>query len=138
MNAPQQQPDFGTNIEAQADPGVAPDVIIPDENTPVLHRPTVGKGKKPNQLARYKKRVWIVLEDNENIPPTGQFFGHQGIGFILQPGKPAEVPVEIIEILNNAEYLAPVVDQATRQIIDYRPRLRFPYRVVPAPQEQAA
>lgn len=134
MNAPA-QPDFGTNIEAQ-DPGVAPEVVIPDENTPVLHRPTVSK--KPNQLARYKKRVWLVLEDNENIPPTGQFFGHNGTGFILVPGKPVEVPVELLNILNDAEYLAPVVDQATRQIIDYRPRLRFPYRIVPAPQEQAA
>lgn len=77
-------------------------------------------------------RVRIVLEDNDNIPPTGQFFGHNGKGYILRSGEPADVPPEIINILNDAIYDAPIVDPQTQQIIGYRKRLRFPYSVVKA------
>ena len=31
------------------------------------------------------KRVRIVLEDNDTIPPTGQFIGVNGKGYILRP-----------------------------------------------------
>jgi hypothetical protein len=90
-------------------------------------------------MARYKKRIWIVLTDNDQIPPTGLFLGHNGIGFMLRANIPAEVPVELLGILNNAIWDAPEVDQVTKQIIRYTPRLRFPYQVVRRPQaEQAA
>lgn len=105
-------------------------------NVPISAPPP--KKAATNRLAPYKKRIWIVLEDNDDIPPTGQFFGHNGVGFMLRPGLPVEVPSEIVDILNNAEYLAPQVDPQTRQIIGYRPRLRFPYRIVPAPDREAA
>lgn len=105
----------------------------------VVAAPPKPKVKAEGVMAKYKKRVWIVLEDNENIPPTGQFIGHDGNGFMLRSGVAVEVPVELVEILNNAVYLAPVVDPQTRQIIDYRERLRFPYRVLPhAPDAKAA
>jgi hypothetical protein len=130
--------DLGSNIESDETimPQAASGVPLPELNVPVREAP---KSKlKPNQLAKYKQRVWLVLEDNDNIPPTGQFIGHNGTGFMLKAGVPAEVPVEVLEILNNAEYLAPVVDQVTKQVIDYKPRLRFPYRLVNAPREEAA
>jgi hypothetical protein len=69
-----------------------------------------------------------VLEDNENIPPTGLFIGHNGRGFILRSGEKAMVPEELLNVLNDAVWSAPIVDEATRQIIGYRKRLRFPYR----------
>lgn len=81
-------------------------------------------------------RVRIVLEDNDQIPPTGQFFGHNGRGFILRSGEAADVPPEIIDILNHAQWDAPIVDEQTRQIIGYRRRLRFPYRML-KPGEEA-
>lgn len=73
-------------------------------------------------------RACIVLEDNENIPPTGLFIGHNGRGFILRSGEKAMVPEELLNVLNDAVWSAPIVDEATRQIIGYRKRLRFPYR----------
>lgn len=93
---------------------------------------------KADRLGPYRERVWIILEDNDGVPPTGQFFGHNGVGFMLKSGVPAEVPKEIVDILNNAVYDAPQVDQATQQIIGYRSRLRFPYRIVPAPVREVA
>lgn len=119
MNA---QAGFGSNIDD--------DTTMPEG---ALVREPPKSAVKSDRLARYKQRVWIMLEDNENIPPTGQFIGHDGVGFMLQAGVAAEVPLELIDILNNAVYLAPTVDQATKQIIGYRERLRFPYRVVAKP-----
>lgn len=124
---------FGSNIGDDDDD----DVGLPQIGTLVREvRPS--DKPAPNQLAQYKKRVWIILEDNESIPPTGLFIGHNGVGFMLKAGVPAEVPVELLEILNHAEYNAPVVDPSTKQIIEYRPRLRFSYRRVAPPTEQVA
>jgi len=75
-------------------------------------------------------RVKIILEENENIPPTGQFFGLNGTGYILRAGEVAEVPVGIIDILDNAIELSPVVDPMTKQPVSHRPRHRFSYRMV--------
>jgi len=74
-------------------------------------------------------RVRIQLEENENIPPTGQFFGAQGRGYILRPGEPADVPQSIINILDTSVESHPVKD-ASDVVIGYRDRLRYPYRVV--------
>lgn len=76
------------------------------------------------------KRVTIVLEDNENIPPTGQFIGVNGRGYMLRSGEPASVPVEVIEVLNNAVQSVAERDPVSQQVVGYRARLRFPYRVV--------
>lgn len=78
-----------------------------------------------------EKRVTIILEENEQIPPTGQFFGVQGRGYVLRPGEAAEVPLSIIDILNSAVMAVPVKDSGDR-VIGYRDKLRFPYRVVTA------
>jgi len=75
------------------------------------------------------RMVEITLEENENIPPTGQFFGINGRTYILKPGVPAKVPLEIIHVLNDATMSVPEVDPYTNQVMGYRNRLRFPYRV---------
>jgi hypothetical protein len=80
------------------------------------------------------ERVWIVLEENDEIPPTGQFIGHNGTGYLLKPGEPALVPAHIIEILDHAVTSTPVVDPVTKQVTGHRDRMRFPYRRVAAPE----
>jgi len=70
----------------------------------------------------------IMLEENNDIPPTGLFIGHNGRGYILKPGEPADVPNFLISILDNAVALVPYTDPSTMQIVSYRERLRFPYR----------
>jgi len=75
-------------------------------------------------------RVRIILEDNEHIPPTGLFFGAQGVGYMLKANMAADVPPSIINILDSAIMATPIVDPDTMQITGYRDRLRFPYRVV--------
>lgn len=81
------------------------------------------------------KSRWVVLDDNDDIPPTGLFVGHNGIGFMLQTGVAALVPEHVLDILDDAIMEAPVIDPKTKQIIAYRPRPRYTYREVPAPTE---
>jgi hypothetical protein len=75
-------------------------------------------------------RVKIVLAENDDIPPTGLFVGLNGRGFLIKPGEPVEVPRGVLEILDNAVMSAPQIDPQTRQVMGYRERMRFPYRLV--------
>lgn len=74
------------------------------------------------------KRVRIVLEDNSEIPPTGQFFSVNGRAYILRSNEEAEVPVELLSVLNDAVMEVPIVQND--QVTGYRKRMRFPYRVI--------
>ena len=74
-------------------------------------------------------RVRIILEENDNIPPTGLFVGVNGRSFLVRAGEEVEVPVEVVEALNDAVESVPRTD-ASGNIVDYRNRLRFPYRLL--------
>lgn len=77
-------------------------------------------------------RIWLVLEENENIPRGGQFFGYNGAAFMLKPGVKANVPTGILNILNDAVMAVPVVDPQSLTVVDWRKKLRYPYRIVTA------
>jgi hypothetical protein len=77
-----------------------------------------------------EKKVAIVLEENDNIPPTGQFISLNGRTWMLRPGEAVEVPVGLLRVLDDAVQSVPQVDPTTRQIVGYRRKLRFPYRLV--------
>lgn len=74
------------------------------------------------------KRIKILLEENDDIPPTGLPLGHNGNTYVILPGEPVEVPEFLLEILDHAVMSAPQVDPQTRRVVGYRDRLRFPYR----------
>ncbi len=71
--------------------------------------------------------VRIMLEDTDRIPPTGQFFGINGKTYMLRAGEEANVPIGIIDILENAIESHPVKDGLNR-VVGSRSRMRFPYR----------
>jgi hypothetical protein len=81
-------------------------------------------------VSEVPKRVRILLEENDNIPPTGQYFGINGKGYMLRPGEETEVPVELLGVLNDAVQEVPVVNPQTQQVESFRKKLRFPYRVL--------
>ena len=119
-----------TNLqEDEAAPGLA---AIKMEPALVRDAP-----ERPKQTVKVEgPRVRIVLEDNDNIPPTGLFLGADGVGYMLKANMPADVPPSIIGILDTAVMATPIVDPDTLQVTGFRDRLRFPYRVVahiPAP-----
>lgn len=133
------------------------EALTREPNTPLANKPK--PGAKP-----LFARITIILEENESIPPSGQFFGYhtnwinpetlesleervqsqeitrkeahvmasESITFeaYLRPGEEADVPVELLSVLNDAVTDAPIIDPVTSQVLGYRSRLRYPYRIV--------
>src|SRR5208282_5493242 len=114
---------FGSNIEGLVEglPAITPDYVREQPKTQVA--PNVGKYYNED-------RVRVILEEQKGIPPTGQFFGVNGIGYLLKPGQPADVPASIVDILNHAVESEPVVEDETMKVVRFRNRLRLPYRVI--------
>lgn len=74
--------------------------------------------------------VKILLEENDDIPPTGLFVGHNGRGYLIRTGEPVNVPRPVLEILENAVQMVPQVDPGTKQVVGYREKMRYPYRLI--------
>jgi hypothetical protein len=82
--------------------------------------------KKPASVM--PETIKIVLEENDDIPPTGLFVGLNGRGYLIRPGEEVTVPSGVVEILTNAVMSSPQVDPQTRQVLGYRERMRYPFR----------
>lgn len=127
---------------AKADKPMTPEVVAHAEDAVTAHEIAVAQAvikanadtaaralerAKPNMRPG---RTTIMLEENENIPRGGQFFGINGASFLLKPGIEVSVPNGIIDILNNAEMSVPVVNSEYLQVVGWRRKLRYPYRVI--------
>lgn len=87
------------------------------------------------QAPANEQRIRIVLEDNDQIPPGGQFLQVDGRPFLLQSGMEMDAPVSVLDVLDHAVTSVPVTDE-NKNIVGYRDRLRFPYRVVRHAREE--
>lgn len=125
-------------IREQIDPNSA------FHTAPVIDRPAPKRKIETNPY-KNEKRVWIVLERSDRIPPTGQYFGYtaeveQLYGtkhrtpreYILRSGEKAWVPEGLVNVLNDAVESVPVKD-AEERVVGYEDRLRFSYRIVKDP-----
>jgi len=90
-------------------------------------KPTSPDAAAPVQAA--PKRIRILLEENDNIPPTGLFIGVNGRSYLLVPGEEVAVPPEVVEALNDAVEDIPRVD-SSNNVVDYRKKMRFPFRLL--------
>jgi len=88
------------------------------------------KIQKTKTSVNMPETVKIVLEENDDIPPTGLFVGLNGKGYLIRPGEPVDLPPGVIEILEHAVMSTPQVDPATKQVVGYRERMKYPYRYV--------
>lgn len=96
---------------------------------------TRAKGAAKRAAKGMPRMTWIVLEENEDIPPTGLPISHNGNACIIRAGEPVQVPDHILNVLDTAVMSSPQIDPTTRQVLGYRERMRFPYRRVDAPAE---
>jgi hypothetical protein len=86
--------------------------------------PVVVKRKAPTR----PETVRLILEENEEIPPTGLFVGLNGRGYLIRPGEEVTVPYGVAEILEHAVTSVPQMDPQTRQVVGYRDRMRYSFR----------
>lgn len=112
--------------------GPLSNLLEEDAPVPALHPRT--SVEQPEVVKPPEKKVTIILEENENIPPTGQFVqygsGYELHSFIIRPGEEVTVPRAVLNVLDNAVQDIPQIDPTTRQVVGYRKSLRFPYRVI--------
>lgn len=133
------------------------EALTREANAPLVHAP------KADVRPLFAK-VRIILEENEGIAPSGQYFGLHGnwvnpetlealeekvqakemtrkeavlaatenIQFeaYLRSGEEADVPVELLSLLNDAVQDVPIIDPLTSQVLGYKSRLRYPYRII--------
>jgi len=123
------QLDMGDNISEPPPPP------SPSKNpAPRPHRKGTGPGQGPGgkpPVPSGEQKIRILLEDNEQIPPGGQFVQVNGRSFLIQAGYEVEVPQSVLDVLDHAVMSVPVTNQE-KTVIGYRDRLRFPYRVITA------
>lgn len=82
-----------------------------------------------------EKTVCIVLDENDNIPPPGLFIGLNGRTFMIKPGFEVNVPIGVVEILDNAVEQRPVINAQTRQCTGWTKRRRYGYQRVAGVRE---
>ena len=87
-------------------------------------RSTIPDVLPPKPVLRFK----VILEEDPAIPPTGLFISANGRPYLLQAGVEAEVPREVLSVLDDAVISVPTISPQTQQVTGYRSRLRFPYR----------
>lgn len=106
-------------VEAQARIGAAVAEALANQEPVDVPAPPLAEGK----------RIRIILEENDGIPPTGQFFGANGRSYLIRPGEEVDVPMEVIGCLDDAVMETPITDM-NGNLEGFRKRLRFPYRVI--------
>jgi hypothetical protein len=74
--------------------------------------------------------IKIRIEENDNIPPTGLFVGHNGTGYLIRAGEEVNVPIGVKGILDDAIEYVSIIDPGTRRVVGTRRKLRFPYQVI--------
>lgn len=92
----------------------------------LVDAPAPAPAKKARKQDDGVKRVKIILEEHDSIPPTGQYVGVNGVGYLLKPGEPIDVPEHVVHVLDNAIQSKPIMDGV--RIVGYRDGLRLPYR----------
>jgi hypothetical protein len=128
--------ELGSNLDSPA-PARQPD---PNPETEAALREAHGEPALPEPKVTKKaakgmpKRVWIILEENDDIPPTGLFVSHNGNPYLIRCGEPVQVPEFILDILDHAITTVSITDPTTRRVVGHRDRMRYSYRRVAAPE----
>ena len=105
------------------------EAVVEQVDSPAHDRSDNDIVMEQNELMRGAKRVKIRLEQNKEIPPTGQFIGVNGVGYLLVAGVEVEVPEFLLDALDAAVESVPMFDERGN-ITGYQNKSRFPYQIV--------
>jgi len=101
------------------------DAVIPEFTAP---KKAVKAVKSSGDLMADAPRVRIVLEENDEVPPTGLFLSVNGRGYVLRASEEADVPDFLLEVLDRAVVEVPRTEGD--RVVGYKKRSRFPYRII--------
>ncbi len=105
-----------------------PDQTVDLVGTTAVKKAQATKGRKSRQTK--PKLIRIVLDENDDIPPTGLFVGLNGRGYLIRPGCEVDIHPDVLEVLDNAVQSRPVVSPENKQVIGYRNQKRYSYTIV--------
>ena len=111
------------------------DLMLEDDFTNIDTAPKEPRRATPKEVMgatvkeMKRKALRVILEEVEDIPPIGLFVGVNGRGFLIKPGVPVDLPMEVIGVLNHAVQSSPIVDPESKQVTGWRERMRYPYRL---------
>jgi hypothetical protein len=77
-----------------------------------------------------QETVSIILEDNDDIPPTGLYVAMNGDGYRIPKGSPCRIPKFLKQVLDDATVSVPVTDPNTGQVIEWRNKQKYAYRMI--------
>lgn len=124
----QNQPAAGT--ENTVTPAASPEAkATPAKKTRAKKATPAKATAKDSTESDGVKRVWIILQKTDEVPPSGLHLGHNGTGYLLKAGKKAYVPEFLLDILDNAVVKKPIIGDNGR-VSGYEDSPRFPYQVV--------
>ncbi len=105
---------------------LTPNILGDDLDAPKPSNPKRSQ-KKAALDDEGERKFRIVLEENDQIPPTGQFLSVNGEAIVIKPGEEVTVKQKFLHVLENALASMPIVGDDQR-VIGYRDRMRMPFR----------
>jgi hypothetical protein len=97
--------------------------VLPEDDSESVPRNARSKLSDVPPPVKTVSRVKIVLEEDPGIPPTGLYISANGRPYLLMPGVEAEVPQEVVSVLNDAVTRCRSSIRKPSASTGYRPRL---------------
>ena len=123
MMAGQETTGVGDSVEAEF--GSTDEATAEVASTP---KKTAKKG--PQKPSMPKGYVRIMLEESDEIPPSGLYIGVNDKSYLLMPGVEVPVPQGVVDVLENAVMSTPRIDPQSKRVVGYKDRHRYPFRRV--------
>ena len=120
---------LGSNLSSAAQALGADDEEV--VQLPAAPQTASPKRNDGSELARQRaeRKARIIVDENDHTPPNGLVVAANGVSEQIQTGQEADIPLSVLEVLDNAKESVPVTDHLN-SVIGYRDRLRVPYRVI--------
>jgi hypothetical protein len=104
-----------------------------EQDIPVVRR----RRDRQTRQTRYPHSHYrIKIEDNDKIPPGGQYIGLNGRNWLITSGVEVVVPRGVLYVLDDAVESIPITDRNTGRVASWSQRKKYPFQIVEAVVEE--